>query len=271
MKRNVFFISDRTGITAEMLGRSLLTQFEDIHFNTQLKPFIDTVEKAHKTVALINQTGQQQKQRALVFTTIVDPEIYQILNEADCLLMDFFDTFISPLENELGKRSSHHIGKLHGIENDQGYNKRINAINFALGCDDGINTQHYGNAQLILVGVSRCGKTPTSLYLALQYGIYVANYPVTEDDKESLRIPSALREYKDKLYGLSIEPERLRAIRSERRPNSRYADIKQCRHEIDEIETLFRRENIPFINTTSRSIEEIAAKIMSKRGLRRSD
>ena len=150
----------------------------------------------------------------------------------------------------------------------QSYNNRIDAVNYALSCDDGVGTQHYENAELILVGVSRCGKTPTCLYLALHFGLYVANYPFAEEDFPLGKIPELIAPFKDKLFGLTIKSDRLQAIRQERRPKSRYASVDQCLYEVNEVEKLFRRETIPFVNTTNHSIEEISARILAKKGLR---
>ena len=164
-------------------------------------------------------------------------------------MIDIFSSFLAPLEHELMSRSSYSVGKSHSISHNTNYMERIEAVNFALDNDDGARTR-YDKADLILVGVSRCGKTPTCLYMAMQYGIRAANYPLTEDDMERLQLPSALKEYKDKLFGLTIDPDRLAAIRNERKPNSRYASFAQCEFEVREVENLFRRENINFINST---------------------
>lgn len=269
LKRTVFFISDRTGITAETLGNSLLTQFEDIEFEQIIYPFVDSNERAYTVVARINELCEHEGDRPLIFATVVNPEIREILVKSKGMFVDFFNTFIAPMEAELGMRSCYRVGKSHGISNGKTYNHRIEAINYALSCDDGIGLQNYGDAELILVGVSRCGKTPTSLYLALQFGIQVANYPFTEEDMEHLKLPAALKDQRKKLFGLTIDPLRLQAIRSERRPGSRYASIAQCELEVKKVESFFRQEGIPCINTTSFSIEEISAKILAKMELKR--
>ncbi len=270
MERNVFFISDRTGITAEMLGQSLLSQFEDnVRFNQKTLPFIDTPEKAHDAVARINAAAENADNRPLIFETVVRPEIRAIIAESKGIIMDFFHTFIGPLETELGAHSSFSVGKAHSTRNIHAYDTRIAAVNFALNNDDGASTRQYQDADIILVGVSRCGKTPTSLYMAMQFGIRAANYPFTEDDMERLQMPAAVKQFKKKVYGLTIDPMRLHQIRTERRANSRYASLPQCMFEVREVESLYRREQIPFLNTTSRSIEELAATIMAETGLER--
>jgi hypothetical protein len=264
VRRTVFFISDRTGITAETLGQSLLTQFDHIEFDLITLPFIDTSEKARNAVIKINSTGQEKGIRPIVFSTLIDPEIRVILMTSNAAFFDFFETFISPLESELSVQSSHVVGRYHSQVSDTAYQIRIDAVNYALQNDDGISTKDYDQADVILVGVSRSGKTPTCLYLGLQFGIRGANYPLTEENLLSRysKMPDALEPYRKRLYGLSINPERLQKIRGERRPDSRYASLKQCQIEVFRAESLFYSENIPFLNTTMISVEEIAATIM---------
>lgn len=269
MKRSVFYLSDRTGITAEMLGHSLLTQFEGVEFEQKILPFIDSVEKAQEAVEQINRAAESDGAPPLVFSTLLNDEIREVMLASKGKLIDFFETYINPLEQELGIQSAHAVGRSHGMGVYATYKARIDAVNFALNNDDGMTTRHYPNADVILLGVSRSGKTPTCLYLALQYGILAANYPITEEDLESPGLPSLLEPYRKKLYGLSIDPLRLQQIRHERRPDSRYASQKQCRYEVDMVEALFRRENIPFLDTSSVSIEEIATTILHQAGMER--
>ena len=269
MKRTAFFISDGTGITAETLGQSLLAQFDNIDFRRLTRPYIDSVEKAHAMVQQINEVADTEQMRPIVFDTIVNAEIRDILATAKAFKVDIFSSFLAPLEEELEERSSYSVGKSHSITHSANYIERIEAVHFALDNDDGGRTRHYDSADIILVGVSRCGKTPTCLYMAMQYGIRAANYPLTEDDMESLRLPDSLKKYKEKLFGLTIDGDRLAAIRNERKPNSRYASYAQCEFEVREVEALFQRENINFINTTHFSVEEISAKILVEVGIER--
>ena len=269
MKRSVFFLSDRTGITAETLGHSLLTQFEGIEFRQSIVPFIDTEEKARQAVQRINQAHAEDGERPLIFSTLLNDEIRSIIDTSDGMLLDFFDAFISPMEIELGITSAHAVGRSHGMGVYSNYKERIDAVNFALGNDDGNTMKDYPQADVILIGVSRTGKTPTCLYLALQYGIHAANYPIIEEDLESAHLPKILRDYRDKLFGLTISPERLQQIRSERRPDSRYASIQQCRYEVRAVEAMYRAENIPYLDTSAVSIEEIATTIIHHAGLER--
>lgn len=270
MKRRVLYISDGTGITAEALGRSLITQFEQIGFEHFTIPYVDTHEKAQETVERINQMAKQTGSPPIVFATLVDKSLSQILSQSNALYFDFFQTFIEPLEKELHIHSSHKIGRSHSMNNDDSYKARIEAINYTLYTDDGTNLHQYERADVILVGVSRSGKTPTSLYLALQFGIFAANYPITDDDLEhSHDLPKVLKPYASKLFGLTIDTQRLQAIRQERRPNSQYASFPQCQRELKLVEVMFKRFKIPYLNSTTRSIEEISTRILSQLGLGR--
>ncbi|MFE8071527.1 pyruvate, water dikinase regulatory protein [Marinobacteraceae bacterium S3BR75-40.1] len=268
-KRTAFFVSDGTGITAEALGNSLLAQFDDIEFEKITLPYIDTVEKARSLVHRINQADNNDGHRPLIFDTIVDRTIRAELAGANGFMVDIFGTFLDPLEKELGAGSSYTVGKSHSIVNSPHYERRINAVNFALDNDDGARTRHYDEADLILIGVSRSGKTPTCLYMALQYGLKAANYPITEDEIQDQKIPPELRGYREKLFGLTIDPERLSTIRNERRPNSRYSSLKQCMMEVEEVELMYRRERIPYLDTTDYSVEEIGSRILVQSGIER--
>ncbi len=267
--RTVFFVSDGTGITVEMLGHSLLTQFEGIEFSQLTVPFIDSVAKAESCMMQINEAAKSGTVRPVVFTTFVNSEVRDVVHKADAFVIDFFEVFLGPLESELGAKSSHTIGRSHSAQDKKGYTHRIEAINFALAHDDGASAKEFDKADVILVGVSRSGKTPTSLYLALQFGIRTANCPLIPEDFDRMSLPKSLESYRDKLFGLSISPERLREIRNERRPNSHYADLENCRFEVQQAEIMMRREGIRWVNSTTKSIEEIATTIMQEFKLER--
>ncbi len=268
--RTVFFLSDRTGITAEIFGNSLLTQFEDIQFRRVTIPFVDSPDKVADAVRQVNTTAAAEGRRPIVFSSMVDDEMSAtIRRDADALTLDLFQIFIAPLELELGVKSSHAAGRSHGIANSHEYFTRMEAINFTQAHDDGAATRDLAKAQVILVGVSRCGKTPTSLYLALQFGVRAANFPLTPDDFADHKLPASVLPWRDKLFGLTILPERLREIREERRPGSRYATLDNCRNEVREAAALMTREGIPMLDTTSKSIEEIATTIMHRCKLER--
>lgn len=269
MKRYVFMVSDGTGLTAESLGNSLLSQFEGLELDKQAMPYIDSIEKAQDIVTRINQCYQETGLKPLVFMTLVDLNISSCIKRSHACVIDLFSAFLAPLEQELQAKSSYRVGRTHGVADIQSYTHRIDAVNYTLAHDDGIKIGGYAQADIILIGVSRSGKTPSCLYMALQFGIYAANYPFTDDDLSNFRLPDSLRPYKSKLFGLTIDPLRLHEIRSERRPDSRYASIEQCRLEVNEVESMYRRENIPYLNSTRFSIEEIVTKIMAAAGIKR--
>ncbi|HVI60248.1 MAG TPA: pyruvate, water dikinase regulatory protein [Luteimonas sp.] len=266
--RPVFYVSDGTGITAETIGHSLLTQFADTRFTTDRIPFVDSPERARETAERIRAIGEQQGVRPVVVSSCVDPELTTLLAESGALILDIFAPFIEPLERELGLQRKSQVGQAHGMVDFETYHSRINAMNYALTHDDGVSI-NYDDADVILVAVSRAGKTPTCVYLALHYGVRAANYPLTEEDLEHDRLPPRLRAYRNKLFGLTIDAARLQQIRQERRPNSRYAQLDTCRSEVNAAEALFRAERIPVLSTTHKSIEEIASKVMTTLGIHR--
>ncbi|MDE2083153.1 MAG: kinase/pyrophosphorylase [Burkholderiales bacterium] len=262
-ERTAFFVSDGTGITAETFGHSILAQFPS-RLRHVRRPFIDTPEKAQQLVEEINATALREGQRPIVFVTLVDDPVRRIVTGEPCrgLVMDMFRTFVEPLEHEFGVKSNHRVGRFSDASQSQEYHERIEAINFSLAHDDGQSARNLDIADVILLGVSRSGKTPTSLYLAMQHGIKAANYPLIPEDFERGRLPSALAAYKRKCFGLTIDPVRLAQIRNERRPGSRYAALENCRYEIHEAESMMRREGIAWLSSTHKSIEEIATTIL---------
>ena len=237
--RSVFFISDGTAITSETLGRSILSQFPNVPFETRVIPYVDTLERADEAVNQINLSHQRDGVKPLVFDTIVDPVIRERINAADAFNLDIYEGLISKIADEIMVQPAPHSGNAHGDVDSENYKSRIDAVHFALDNDDGARTTHYDAADIILVGVSRSGKTPTSLYLALQFGIRAANYPLTEDDLFENSLPKALQPYKDKLFGLVIDTDRLVKIRNERRAGSRYASYQQCQQELRAIQGIY--------------------------------
>ena len=266
--RPVFYVSDGTGITAETIGHSMLTQFSGMRFQTDRLPFVDTPEKARLVAARIRAAGEASGLRPIVVNSSVDPGLSTVLAESGALMLDVFAPFLEPLERELGQARQARVGQAHGMVDFEAYHRRINAMNYALTHDDGARLD-YDEADLILVGVSRAGKTPTCVYLALHYGIKAANYPLTDEDLESDRLPPRLKAWRRKLFGLTIDPERLQQIRQERRPDSRYARLETCRREVQVAEAMFALERIPTLSTTHTSIEEISSKVLSTLGLQR--
>ncbi len=267
-RRTVFFVSDQTGVTAETMGHSLLTQFENEEFRQVTLPFVSTVDKAEEAVRRIDQAAAESGLKPIIFGTLVQEEIREIVKRSNALFLDFFEPFVGAIERELQVRSTHRPGRAHGVPDSSAYTARIEATNYAMANDDG-SVRDYGRADLILVGVSRSGKTPTCLYMALHYGVFAANYPLTDDDLEHATLPRVLQPYRSRLYGLTIRPERLQQIRQERRPDSRYASLQQVQYEVRAAEAMFRKHSVPYINTTDCSIEEIASRIMQATGIER--
>ena len=269
VSRSVFFISDRTGITAENLGHTLLTQFAGCDFELNSLPFINTQEKALNAADTIKQAANKSQLQPLVFSTLIDDAYRKIIAQTEAHIVDFFDAFIKPLEIELGTRSSNASGLSHGMNDERNYLSRMNAVNYTLNSDDGITTKDYKNADVILIGVSRSGKTPTCLYLAMQFGLHAANYPLTESDMLNDNLPAVLQPYRKKLFGLTINAERLCTIRSIRRQDSEYASFSQCQKETRMIQALLSNEKIAHIDSSHISIEEISTSVIQSMNIKR--
>lgn len=267
--RSVFFISDGTAITSETLGRSILSQFPNVPFETWVLPYVDTLERADEAVNQINLAYQRDKVLPIVFDTIVNPQVRERINSADAQNLDIYEGLVGKIADEIGVEPDPEGGHAHSNIDSDAYKARIDAVHFALDNDDGARTRHYDAADIILIGVSRSGKTPTSLYLALQFGIRAANYPLTEDDLYENKLPLALVPFKDKLFGLVIDTDRLVQIRSERLSGSRYASYQQCQQELRAIQGIYISQAIPNIDVSTMSIEEIATRILQMTGLKR--
>lgn len=261
--RTVFFVSDGTGITAETFGHAVLTQF-NLRFKQIRLPFIDDIDKTYDALRKINEAFAQDGKRPIVFSTLVKTELSTVIRNSKGMYMDLIQTFVEPLEQELGVKSTHTIGRSHNIADSDEYKNRIEAINYSLMHDDGQSHKNLSVADVILVGVSRSGKTPTSLFLAMQYGIKAANYPLIPEDFERGKLPSGLLPHKGKIFGLTITPERLSEIRHERRQGSKYASIENCRYEVNEAELMMKREGIRWLSSTTKSIEEISTTILQE-------
>jgi regulator of PEP synthase PpsR (kinase-PPPase family) len=261
--RSVFFVSDGTGITAETFGNSILAQFSAKPRHVR-RPFIDTVDKALAVLDEINHVANAEGRKPIVFITLVNDDVRQIITADACrgLVLDMFRAFVEPLEIEFGVKSNHRVGRFSDAAKSSEYNDRIEAINFSLAHDDGQSSKNLEAADVILLGVSRSGKTPTTLYLAMQHGIKAANYPLIPEDFERHRLPGALTPHLKKCFGLTIDPERLAQIRNERRPDSKYAALDNCHYEVREAEAMMRRNGVNWLSSTHKSIEEIATTIL---------
>ena len=269
LRRHVFFVSDSTGITVETLGNALLSQFDHAEFVTATIPFVTDATQASDVVARVEAAGYESPERPIVFSTLADSGLREILSRTDALVLDIFQAFIGTLEQELHVGSSHALGRFHAVTDKASYAGRIGAVEFALSHDDGAGTRSYEDAEVILIGVSRSGKTPTCVYLAMQFGIRTANYPLTDEVLSRTALPSPLLACRPRLFGLTIDPERLQTIRSERRPGTAYSSPARCRTEVREAEALFERHRIPYLDTSASSVEEIASRVLLRTGLRR--
>ncbi len=264
LTRTVFFVSDGTGITAEALAHSLLSHFPGFQFREERVPFVDNEQKAKECRTRIRRAQMKDGAPPIVFTSLINPRISQIVHDAEALFLDVLEKFITPLEQNLGVEAAHTVGRFHGVAESEDYKQRIDAINFTLAHDDAPHHRHLDEADVILIGVSRSGKTPTSLYLAMQFGIKTACYTLGAPDFESQQLPAVLAPLRHKLFGLTIDPERLRQIRQEHRPDSRYTALVNCRQEVDAALRLMQRNAIRHLDATSQSIEEIATAVLQE-------
>jgi hypothetical protein len=260
----IFVISDGTGITAETFGTAIMAQFDTKPRLVRI-PFVDSMDKVHQAIRQINHVASVESKKPIVFTTLVNQEhLDAIESQSKGKVFDMFGTFVRPLEVELGQKSLHRVGRFADISESKEYLERMEAINYTLAHDDGQTHTDLTGADVILVGVSRSGKTPTSLYLAMQFGLKVANYPLIPEDFDRKQLPPALEPFRKKLFGLTIDPARLSSIRNERRPDSKYASLQNCRYEVAEAESMMRRSGIEWLSSTTKSIEEIATTILQE-------
>lgn len=266
-ERSVFIVSDRSGLTAETICRTLLSQFPGIDFNQVSLPFVDTEQKVVDLIKRINLESEESNQRPLVFITFADVSFNELLVGLNAEVFDLFAPFIARMESALDQPSSHEAGQSHGIADLVQYSQRISAVNYAMHCDDGLHTRDYDKANIILLGASRSGKTPTSLYLALHFGFYAANYPLTEEDFEKDALPESILKHKQKVFGLTIDPQRLHQIRSERRMGSQYASLKRCQQDIRMARSMYKRYGIPHCDSTNFSVEELGSTIKHQMGM----
>jgi [pyruvate, water dikinase]-phosphate phosphotransferase / [pyruvate, water dikinase] kinase len=263
--RDVFFISDSTGITAETLGNSLLAQFEG-NFVKHRVPFVTDNQTAHDIVLTIESSAKSGR-APILFLTIVTPEIREIFLATDAVAVDFVEDNLQTLERSLGQSASRHLGRFHSITDSDRYRDRMGAVEFALEHDDGESVKALGLADVILVAPSRCGKTPTTMYLAVNYGVRAANVPLLEEDLLAQALPASVQPFVDKVFGLISTPQRLHQVRQERRPNSVYSSLQQCSFEVNQAETLFVSQSIPYVDSSQRSIEELSAIVLGRLGL----
>lgn len=262
--QNVFLVSDSTGITIDSLGQSLFTQFPEIQFEKNVFPFVSNQNEAMRVISHIHKESSSQKAPPLVFTSLANEQLKNLFLSNGIAIIDIFSTFIPTMEAQLEAHASHAIGETHGVSNTNHYIKRIDALNFTLSHDDGMKINDMESADIILTGVSRSGKTPTCLYLAMHYNLKAANYPLVDNDFDSTSLPQPIAEYKSRVFGLTISPQQLCKIREERRPSSKYSSYEQCEFETKKAEAIFKNSNLPYLDTTSTSIEEITTTIIQR-------
>jgi regulator of PEP synthase PpsR (kinase-PPPase family) len=257
----VFFLSDSTGITAETMGNALLIQFPDLRFERRLIPFISTIDEARRVVKVLD-TAAAGPVTPLAFSTAAVEEVRHELSHTKCPLIDFFDLHMERVESILGTKGIRVAARLHGMGDVKRYNTRMAAVEYAIEHDDGQSMRALDKADVILIAPSRCGKTPTTMYLALQHGIFVANYPLVDEDFETAELPRPVRGLRDRCFGMLTTPARLSQVRHERRPNSRYASLEQCTYELRQAEAMYRNHRVPVINSSTKSVEEMSTVIL---------
>ncbi len=257
----VFFLSDSTGISAETMGNALLLQFPDLRFDRTTIPFISTVEDARRVVAMIDEVAEGPV-TPLVFTTAAVDAVRQELCRTRAPIIDFFDLHMNRVESVLGRRGVREAMRLHGVGDVKRYNSRMSAVEFTIEHDDGQSLRAMEKADVILLAPSRCGKTPVSMYLALQHGLFCANYPLVEEDLASNDLPRPVEPYRERCFGLISNADRLSRVRNERRPDSRYASPEQCRWELRRATEIFRSNRVPVVDSSAKSVEEISALII---------
>lgn len=259
----VFFLSDSTGISAETMGNAILIQFPFLRFERRVIPFITSLEEARRVVAILDE-AMSGPVTPLAFTTAAVDEIRAELHTSQCPIIDFFDIHLGRVEEILHARGERVASRLHGVGDIRRYNARMAAVEYAIEHDDGQSLRALDKADVILVAPSRCGKTPTTMYLALQHGVFVANYPLVDEDLDTTDLPRPLKELRDRCFGITTTPERLRQVRQERRPNSRYSSLPQCAWELRRAEALFAAQRLPSINSATKSVEEMSTVILQR-------
>ncbi|MEZ0165165.1 pyruvate, water dikinase regulatory protein [Kineococcus sp. LSe6-4] len=265
--RAVFFVSDSTGITAETLGGALLSNFPAVRFARRTTPFVASRAAAEQVVRdVVGAAGRGLA--PILFTTIRDPVVREVLRSAPAVRIDLLSGYLTELEQALGTTASEQLSGFHRVGDTEAYFARMRAVEYAIEHDDGQSYRALGSADVVIVAPSRCGKTPTTMYLALQHGLQVANYPLTDEDFPADGLPTVLAPLADRCFGLTTTALRLSQVRHERRPDSRYASLAQCSLELRRAEQLYRRHRIPYVNSSTKSVEEMSAVILQNLHLR---
>lgn len=268
-RRDVFYVSDGTAITCETLGHVVLGQFA-VQPNEKTFPFVESDEKLSELLKQIQRSYQLHGVKPLVFFSMVIPEMRTRLLQAPAHFYDVLESIVQRVSLDIEMEPAPKLQRSRSVGKDSDtYFDRIAAIEYTLAHDDGVSLKDLDRADIILLGVSRSGKTPTSLYMAMQFGLRVVNYPFIAEDMHAMRLLPEFEFHRHKLFGLTINAERLTEIRENRLAGSEYASNQQCQQELATVEALFRREAISCINTSSLSVEEISTRILERTGLKR--
>ena len=267
--RKVYYVSDRTSRTAELNGESLLSQFPHFRYETHRFAFMDE-DKTGKLVRVIKRLVARGEEPPVIFSTLVQKNLRDQLIASGAPVIDLYDTFLSPLKKILHSPTASRVGATHEdfqLRDASDYQRRSHALDFTLAHDDGLRPNHYDEADVIIVGVSRSAKTPICLYLAMHFFVRAANFPLTGEDLDGEQLPTFLRDKKEKLVGLHIDPSRLHAIRQKRRPDSPYASLQTCRQEVRRADEIFKISGLPIYDISTTSVEEIAVAIVKQMDL----
>lgn len=256
--KDVYYVSGSTALLAEDVGKALLCQFQEISFNEEKIPFIKTRAAAEKAMKhILEQSGGV---RPLVFCTIMDAGIKKILDSPEVEFFDVFGNVLDRLENCLETKALRVPGYSRNID-DITLAKRVEAIHFSIEHDDGTRSREYDEAEVILLGVSRSGKTPVSVYLATHMGIKSANFPLTSEHLDSYELPPEIVRNRKKVVGLMTSPGLLHKIREQRYSGSTYAKLSTCATELNQAKEIYLRYGIQSLETDGKSIEETSVQV----------
>lgn len=256
--KDIYYISDSTAILVKNLGHSLICQFPEINFIEEKFPFVNSVKEAQKVLAhILKRSGGRQP---IVFSTIMNEDVRNVFNNSEIEFIDAYGHFLTRLEDCL-EATALRVAGYYRTTTEVDLAKRAENINFSLEHDDGTGLDGYPAADVILLGISRTGKTPISVYLATQMGLKAANFPLIDKYLTEYRLPDQIVRSKHKAVGLTTTPELLSSIRERRLPGSNYARLSTCLEEMDQADKIYKKYKIPTISSAGKSIEEIATQV----------
>ncbi len=257
----VYLISDSTGETLDRIFMALKAQFNN--FDYDLNQFSFTRTK-NQITTILNDAKKQES--PIILYTVVNSKLAKFLaekaNEKNIPCFGVLGDLILNFSKILNEKATHLPSAQHVLDED--YYKRIEAIQFTMNHDDGNNTENILESDIVLVGVSRTSKTPTSIYLANK-GLKTSNIPLIND----MSIPNDIMKSKTLcVIGLTTEAERLYDIRRNRLSSlkeneaSDYTNLEKIRLEVEESKKMFKKNKWPTIDVTRKSVEETAASII---------